>query len=246
MAIPIADLEQAAAGSWRAPDQAALGRWLLRSAGGFTGRANSALAVGDPGLPLAEAIDEVGRWYQARGLPAMVSIPFPLGRPQASDVDRFLSDRGWPVSHGAIVMTATAVPAGLADIPVDLTDEPGGGWLSLYRPRGQPPPPIARRLLMSAPWQAFASVREAGQVVAIGRVAAAGGWAGLTAIEVHPGHRRRGLGLAITTALAAAATARGVTGFYLQVEGDNAAARALYRRLGFAGHHAYHYRVRPA
>jgi hypothetical protein len=39
MPIPIADLEQAAAGGWRAPDQAALGRWLLRSAGGFTGRA---------------------------------------------------------------------------------------------------------------------------------------------------------------------------------------------------------------
>jgi hypothetical protein len=39
MPIPIADLEQAAAGGWRAPDQAVLGRWLLRSAGGFTGRA---------------------------------------------------------------------------------------------------------------------------------------------------------------------------------------------------------------
>jgi hypothetical protein len=93
MPIPIADLEQAAAGGWRAPDQAALGRWLLRSAGGFTGRANSALAVGDPGLPLAGAIGEIGRWYRARGLPAMVSVPFPLGRPHASEVDRFLSRR---------------------------------------------------------------------------------------------------------------------------------------------------------
>jgi ribosomal protein S18 acetylase RimI-like enzyme len=245
MPIPIAELEQAAAGGWRAPDQAALGRWLLRSAGGFTGRANSALAAGDPGLPLAGAIDEIGRWYRARGLPAMVSVPFPLGRPHASEVDRFLSDRGWPVSHGAIVMTAAAVQGGPADIPVDLTEEPDEGWLSLYRPRGRPPPPMAGRLLMSAPWQAFASVRQAGHVVAIGRVAVAGGWAGLTAIEVHPPHRRRGLGLAITAALAAAAPARGVTGFYLQVGDDNAAARTLYRRLGFADHHAYHYRVMP-
>jgi N-acetylglutamate synthase len=245
MPIAIADLEQAAAGGWRAPDQAALGHWLLRAAGGFTGRANSALAVGDPGLPLSDAIDEVGRWYRARGLPAMVSVPFPLGRPHATEVDRFLSDRGWPVSHGAIVMTAAAVPAGPAEIPVDLTDEPDEGWLSLYRPRGRPPPPMARRLLTSAPWQAFASVRQAGHVAAIGRVAAANGWAGLTAIEVHPRHRRRGLGLAITAALAAAASARGVTGLYLQVEDGNAAARALYRCLGFADHHAYHYRVRP-
>jgi hypothetical protein len=42
MAIPIAELEQAATGGWRAPGRAALGRWLLRSAGGFTGRATTA------------------------------------------------------------------------------------------------------------------------------------------------------------------------------------------------------------
>jgi len=82
--------------------------------------------------------------------------------------------------------------------------------------------------------------------VAIGRVAMAGDWAGLTAVEVHPRHRRRGLGGAITAALAAAAAARGAGGLYLQVEDDNDAARALYRRAGFADHHGYHYRVAPA
>ena len=60
-------------------------------------------------------------------------------------------------------------------------------------------------------------LRDADQTVAIGRVAAAGDWACLTAIEVHPRYRRRGLGRAITIALAAAAAARGVSGLYLQV-----------------------------
>src|SRR5438270_176346 len=46
-----------------------LGEWLLRAAGGFTGRANSALAAGDPGMPLPQAVDQVCRWYAARGLP---------------------------------------------------------------------------------------------------------------------------------------------------------------------------------
>jgi predicted GNAT family acetyltransferase len=99
---------------------------------------------------------------------------------------------------------------------------------------------------MSAPWQAFASVRAAGETIAIGRVAAAGDWAGLTAVEVHPGHRRCGLATAVTTALAAQAAARGVKGLYLQVENDNAAARALYHHIGFIDHHAYHYRVAPS
>jgi ribosomal protein S18 acetylase RimI-like enzyme len=258
--VSIGDLEQAAARGWRAPEEAALGRWLLRAADGFTGRANSALAVGDPGLPLAAAITEVGRWYRARGLPPMVAIPHPLGQPRSSAVDRFLGDElGWSVRSGAAtVMTATpGAVAGAAgasgaadaaagmDVEVDLDAEPDEGWLSLYRFHGQRPPPVSRRLLMSAPWQAFGSIREAGHPLAIGRVAVAGGWAGLTAVEVHPRHRRRGLGSAITAALVAAAAARGASGLYLQVEDDNAAARALYRRIGFADHHGYHYRVAP-
>ena len=44
-----------------------LGSWLLRADGGFTGRANSALPLGDPGLPLAGAVDEVEAWYRAAG-----------------------------------------------------------------------------------------------------------------------------------------------------------------------------------
>ena len=254
MTVLIGELERAAARGWRAPEEAALGRWLLRAADGFTGRANSALAVGDPGLPLAAAVTEVCRWYRTRGLPPMVAVPYPLGRPRSGAIDRFLGDElGWPVRPGAAtVMTADpgqvagqAAAAG-AGAGVDVDAEPDEDWLALYRSRGRRPPPVSRRLLMSAPWQAFASVREAGDTFAIGRVAVAGNWAGLTAVEVHPGHRRRGLGAAVTAALAAAVAARGVSGLYLQVEDDNGAARALYRRVGFADHHGYHYRVAPA
>jgi N-acetylglutamate synthase len=244
----IDELERAAADGWRAPEEAALGGWRLRAAGGFTGRANSALAVGDPGLPLAQAIDEVSRWYRARELPPMIAIAFPAGRPQDSAVDRFLAGLGWPVSHGAVVMTAdpaAVASQGNGQDRVDIDPEPDDGWLGLHRFRGGKPPPVSRRLLMSAPWQAFGSVREDGRTIAIGRVAQARGWAGLTAVEVDPGRRRRGLGGAITGALAAAAARHGATVLYLQVVGDNAAARSLYRRAGFADHHEYHYRVAP-
>jgi N-acetylglutamate synthase len=107
-------------------------------------------------------------------------------------------------------------------------------------------PQVARQLLMSAPFQAFASIRRHGSTVAIGRVAVASGWGGLTALEVDPGHRRAGLATAITAALAAAAASHGATGLYLQVEEDNQAARALYARSGFTDHHGYHYRIAPA
>jgi N-acetylglutamate synthase len=250
MAMPasIAEVEAVAARGWRAPEEARLGGWLLRAAEGFTGRANSALAVGDPGLPLADALTRVCDWYAARGLPPMVAVPHPLGRPGDSHVDRFLDRRGWGVRPGPAVVMMTAATAGVARGPAadaELRPEPDQAWLDLYHGyRGQLPP-VARRLLLSAPFQAFASIRRGG-TVAIGRVAVAAGWGGLSAVAVHPGHRRSGLAAAITAALAEAAAGQDAARLYLQVEEDNTPAIALYTRRGFTGHHRYHYRIAPA
>lgn len=107
--ISIDDLELAAAPGRRAFEEDRLGDWLLRAAGGFTGRANSALAAGDPGLPLRAAILKVRRWYSERGLPAMIAVAYPTGRPAASALDRTLGGLGWAIrSDAATVMTAEA------------------------------------------------------------------------------------------------------------------------------------------
>jgi N-acetylglutamate synthase len=249
--ISIEDLEHAAAAGWRACEEDSLGGWLLRAAEGFTGRANSALAAGDPGLPLAAAIGTVRSWYAARGLPPMIAVPYPPGRPSISHLDRALADLGWIVrADPATVMCAdagvVAAQAGTTGQPtVEIDAEPDAEWLARYHYRGQQLPPVAIKLLTSAPWQAFCSVRSGGETVAIGRVAHAGDWAGLTAIEVDPRFRRQGLGSIVTRALAAAAARRGASSIYLQVTDGNAAARELYRRLGFCDHHGYHYRVAP-
>jgi N-acetylglutamate synthase len=103
-----------------------------------------------------------------------------------------------------------------------------------------------REVLTSAEDQAFISIRTESEVLAIARLSIADGWAGLTAVEVNPGHRRAGLGLAITAAACAEAVRRDVRRVFLQVEVGNAAARALYERCGFRYSHRYHYRMPPA
>jgi ribosomal protein S18 acetylase RimI-like enzyme len=255
MMISIEELEQLAAPGWRGIEEERLGDWLLRAAGGFTGRANSALAAGDPGLPLADAAERVQYWYGARGLPAMIAVPYPAGQPECSALDRLLAGRGWTLRSGpATVMIAASAEIASAEIAVTadcraavaIEPRPDDAWLARYHYRGQQLPSVALRVLTSAPWQAFGSVRADGQTVAIGRVAVSGDWAGLTAIEVHPGYRRRGLAGAVTAALAGAAARHGASQLYLQVEDANAAARALYQRVGFTDHHGYHYRVGPA
>lgn len=249
----IISLERAAAAHWQATEREWLGSWLLRGDGGFTGRANSALPLGDPGLPLARAVERVEAWYAARGLPAMIAIPGPAagaepGGDGAPDpLDELLAARGWQVRSGAaVVMTAqtaavAATPA--PPVPVTFAGQPDDGWLGRYHYRGRELPAGAVRLLLSAPWQAFASVLIDGRTAAVGRVSVAAGWGGLTAIDVAPEQRRAGLGTAVTSALVAQAARRGARQVFLQVEDGNTAARALYERCGFQVAHRYHYRV---
>jgi len=252
----ITELELAAAGHWRGTAEERLGGWLLRAADGFTGRANSALAVGDPGMPLEAAIDAVTDWYRARALPPMIAVPMPLGEEAAPphSLDSFLAEQGWPArSAPAFVMVAEASgTAGPLRLPsgtgLVIAAEPDDAWLAMYHYRGQDDlPPVARRVLLSAPWQGFASIRdEARAVVAIARLSVGGGWAENTAVEVSPARRRQGLGTMITHAACAEGARRGVRRVFLQVEVDNAAAQAMYERCGFRYSHRYHYRVGAA
>jgi ribosomal protein S18 acetylase RimI-like enzyme len=239
----VEELERAAARHWQAPDVEPLGEWQLRAAAGFTGRANSALPLGDPGRPLPEAITAVERWYRHRDLRPMIVLPQGAGPEHLED---HLTERGWlPRPGPAFVMLAdTAVlPASPAD--VQFAPEPDAAFLGLYRYRGQDLPPIARTLLMSAPWQAFGSIRRDGQAVAVGRVSVADDLGVLTAVEVDRACHRQGLGTAITAGLAAAAAAQGAQRILLQVETGNDPARALYLRCGFQDSHRYHYMMAP-
>ena len=250
----IAEFEQMAALHWQGTEQQRLGDWLLRAAGGFTGRANSALPAGDPGMPAERAVAEVEAWYSRRGLTPTVVIASSLGDGDSADpggaFDGLLAAHGWRLRHPGPTMVMTArsetVAAHRREAGIRLAAEPGPQWLAAWRYLGEPPPPQARPVLLSAPVQLFASVRRDGRVVGTGRLSVAGGWAGITAVAVDPAWRRGGLGLAVTAELAAQAVARGAGRIFLQVAGENTAARGLYRKCGFADRHQYNYRAAPA
>ena len=141
-------LERDAARHWQAPDTEPLGEWLLRAADGFTGRANSALPLGDPGRPLPEAVTAVAEWYRRRGLRPMIVLP----QGAAPDhLETHLNERGWvPRSGPAYVMVTdvAGLPASRTD--VEFTPEPDDAFLGLYRYRGQDLPPVARTLYFPA------------------------------------------------------------------------------------------------
>jgi GNAT superfamily N-acetyltransferase len=230
------ELDAIAARAWPAAEEAPLGGWTLRHAGGFTRRANSVLVDGDPGRPLDEALAEVVRWYGERG-----TTPY-LQLSDSSPWAARAAGRGWVREADTVIRTAPLAPlAALPEGPatVALSRTPDTAWLAAYHRTGDLAEE-ALRVVTGGPSVWFATMPGA-----IGRAVVDGPWALFGAVEVIPSHRRRGLATAVMGALARRAAQEGATAAYLQVEADNPGARALYDRLGFTDHHGYHYR-RPA
>ncbi|MEU3832672.1 GNAT family N-acetyltransferase [Streptomyces microflavus] len=243
------ELAAVTARAWQPVESEPLGEWRLRAAGGFTRRANSALPLGDPGLPLGEAFGRVERWYEERGLPAYIQTATGAEGTQET-LCAELERHGWRREVTAEVRIAALAPVGDLDADVTavrLTREPDEAWLSRYQ-RFSTPGPHVLRVLGSGPAVWFATVAgEAGEEApaAIGRCVVDGRWAGFMAVEVAPEHRRRGLATSVMAALARRALDEGASAAWLQVEEDNEGARALYDGMGFAAHHRYHH-FRPA
>lgn len=233
------ELERIAMAGWPGLELGELGEWRLRAAFGFTGRGNSALPLGSPGRPLADAVAYVRDWYFARDLPAMVQVPLPA----RADLVPVLEGAGFTRAWGALVLTASvesvlALPARM-DLPaVSWALAPDDEWLSLYHYRGGEVPSYGVEVLKAGASPSFGTLVIDGTVAGICRTSASQGWVGLTAVEVSAAFRRRGLATHLLRSAAAATSASSV---YLQVEHSNEAALALYKRSGFTQHHEYFY-----
>ncbi|MER7890489.1 GNAT family N-acetyltransferase [Micromonospora sp. NPDC094482] len=270
-AAAVVELELAADEAWPAPTRDRLGGWLLRAADGWTGRANSALPVGDPDRPLPAAVDAVERWYTERDLTPMINTPLPLAAPVGAELDR----RGWSSRPPVLVQTAPlplpatpgappAAPPGPATpassqvgavvelavvefAVVELAAAPTEEWLAVAAGRKGGLPDAARHVLTAVDQIRFAHAYADGALVGIGRgtVTGPGRWLGLSLIEVLPQARRQGLAGRVIRALADWGAAAGATRAFLQVEQSNTGAVALYQGLGFTTHHTYLTRVAP-
>lgn len=87
-------------------------------------------------------------------------------------------------------------------------------------------------------------LEDNGKIVACGLCVIERGYAGLYDIIVDSSYRNKGYGYDICTSLLNAAIHIGARTAYLQVVANNAAAIALYHKLGFKNNYEYWYRVK--
>ena len=256
LAISMEDLERTMVQGWQPLEHAELGGWLLRAAAGFTGRANSVLPLGDPGMAVSDAVDRCESWYDERGLRHLFSVFGPMGFAVDDDpLGRELLDRDYEPINNALVLTAA-----VATLPPEAPHDPGArvqlesspsqpwwdtwaAWDTRVAPADEAnvAAAAARTVMTGSPDQLFASLERDGAVIGVARVAFAHAWAGVFALHVAPEHRRTGVALQLMGALADAARTRGIPSMYLQVTQANSPARSLYERLGFSVHHEYVY-----
>lgn len=218
---------------WPHIEAVPLGEWTLRSdpapVGRLRRRANSCLAMGDPGMELSAAARHVEDFYAERGRPVMVQVE------RGSATESGLAEEGWvPLGDGdadfliaSLAQTSRRLRATSRLRFEDLLEGQGSGPVSVGLAHGE------RDVALE--------LRQDGKVVGSGRAALSGDWVGVHALDVAPEHRRRGLARRMLAELLEWGGEQGAATVWLHVETDNQPALALYESLGFRTHHSLRY-----
>lgn len=252
MSIPLSlarRVEDAGLNASAPPQQRWLDGWLIRFSPGKAKRARCVNAVAAGSLPIAQKLALCQAVFDDAQLPLIVRVT-PMSCPDK--LDAWLEAQGMRAFDDTRVMvnpdiTKLAPQALSGDFALHRVGHAAFAQI-VGRLRGSPisqQQAHAQRLeLAPVPFEAWVLRRtDDGSVVACGQIATEGDLVGLYDVFTAPTQRNRGLARSLCVHLLRRANqhARSRVG-YLQVDASNAAARAVYRRLGFSDAYAYHYR----
>jgi N-acetylglutamate synthase len=220
--------------------------WLLRLAPGKAKRARSVNAHFGSTLPLARKIAYCERVYAAHGLPVLYRItPFV----QPAELDAQLAAAGYHAFDSTLVQVASLdEPPAYVDAKVELDVPAVPEFVAQVATlRGSTAAEQDGHLerLRDTPLRTFrVCARREGTLLGAAQAALEDDIAGVFDVHTARDARGRGIATAMVAWLLAAAWSHGARRAYLQVDEGNAAALAVYRKLGFATAYAYHYRGR--
>jgi len=238
LSVRIQELENVLTTTWPPVKQELFGKWLLRTSGKFTMRANSVLPCGkapfgEPLKEIDEAIAHVVAHFEKQGLVPTFSIPLPTYQ----ELDSKLFDNGWIEKVRAHVMVGDIAPLAMnkSKFKTTISESFDDAFLALQDDHG------VAELMRSYP-ALYASVFDGEKLIGVGRTSHADGWSALSRVFVDPAYRGQGVSKLIVNALLGASFEAGIKKSVLQVDSKNTVAISLYSSLGFSFHHEYVYR----
>jgi GNAT superfamily N-acetyltransferase len=222
------------------------GGWWLRRAPGCSWWVESVLPHGEAEPDeLPRRVAEAEKFYAAHGSVARFQI---TSRVCPDGLDAFLAGRGYgedgPVSL-QVATTAHVVNSLATDsLRVDVEERPSQVWFDTWHAVHGGDPRSEWNLLerVENP-SGYARVTIGDEIVAVGRVVADGGWAGIFGMATLPPARGKGAGRCVLAALATWVKDHRADRMYLQVERSNVPALRLYEQSGFKQVSDYHYRT---
>lgn len=239
-------LEELTMNAWPALHTIYYDGWVLRSANGYTRRANSVAALYPGELALSEKIVYCEHLYALYGQRTI----FKMTPATPAELDRTLAEHGYAEEAPSTVMfmpDAEAVAApDYPDVRIDtaLTPRWADEYISLGGTVATNVPTMISMLTTVRFPQAFLTLQQGDQPIAVGMVTVERGFACFNDILVAESVRGQGIGGQLMRHLTQWARTQGAQHGYLQVLRDNTPAVRLYSSLGFREAYPYWYRVK--
>lgn len=227
-------IEEAALNAWPAIQQILFDGWLLRFTGGESKRINSVNIHYPSKLPLIEKIRHCETLYNSQNQPTIFRLPEPW---TSAELIQTLADAGYHAFDPTMVLGRKVVCQDGLLTGLEISQMSVDDWISM-RARLMDSP-LSKLSLHTAilklivPDKVLLCVFVDDQPVSCGMGVVEGDLLGYFSIYTKPSERCRGFGRATMAALTRWGVERGAVYGYLQVEGDNAPALAMYQKLGF-------------
>lgn len=239
-------IEMAALNAWPAPRQMLYDGWLLRFTGGDSKRVNSVNLLGPSMLPLEEKIHTCEAIYTRQRLPVIFRLVDFL---TPTELWAALAAAGYTEFDPTYVLgceiSGSVVTLDDELLGVDVRVMEQTDWLAMRAwLMGKPLVSLGdhtRVLAGIVPQKVLLGLYVEGVPAACGMGVVEEELLGYFSIYTRAGVRRRGYGRAVMDALTRWGVGQGARFGYLQVEGDNWPARAMYQKMGYRQVYAYSY-----
>jgi len=239
------EMEFAGYASWPSSEQQVENGLVLRSANGFTKRANSANIVGSLGHDYLNIIQKCEHYFEQRNLRCIFRL---LSYCDNQVLDTHLSSVGYKLVDPSIVLYQSL--QGLSFDSTALVLKTADEWIESYCRIADldlqlmgPHLEILKRVQEKV---VFAVLEEGGTEVSCAMGVISNGYFGLFDLVTRKAERARGHGKTLMEGLLSWAASNGSKYSYLQVVADNDVAMRLYKKMGYQYAYDYWYRIGSA